>query len=218
MIQVPQFNMQGKALQSVEVDETVFGAHVKRYLLREAVIMYQANRRVGTASTKTRKDVSGSGRKPWAQKHTGRARAGSKRSPLWRHGGTVFGPHPRDYRFSLPRRALKQALNSAVLSKLKDGQVRVVDRILLPGDAPKTKVISGMLKALKVERSCLIGTETHQRTLALSAQNLPRVRLQSVSDFNAYDVLRNQELLLTRAALDRLITLARSASAPEASA
>src|SRR3989338_10253773 len=109
MIQVPQFSMDGKPLAAVAVDEAAFGGVVKRFLLRQAVLMYEANQRVGTADTKTRKDVSGSGRKPWPQKHTGRARAGSKRSPLWRHGGTVFGPHPRDYRYALPKREIGRA-------------------------------------------------------------------------------------------------------------
>lgn len=210
MIKIPQFAMDGKPLPPLEFDETVFGKHVKRFLLRQAVIMYQANKRVGTASTKTRKDVSGSGRKPWAQKHTGRARAGSKRSPLWRHGGTVFGPQPRDYGFSLPKRALREALHSAVLSKLKDGQVRVVDRLALEDPkTPRTKVLAKVLKAIKVDRSCLIGTEAYDRALVLSARNIDRVQLQPVADFNAYDVLRNQALVLTRPALDRLVALAK---------
>ena len=217
MIQVPQFAMDGKALAPLPVDEAVFGKHVKRFLLRQAVLMYEANRRIGTSSTKTRKDVSGSGRKPWAQKHTGRARAGSKRSPLWRHGGTVFGPHPRDYRYALPKRALHEALNSALLSKLRDGQVRVVDRLEIPDPkTPKTKVLSRMLRALKIDRSCLIGTDAYSRPLMLSARNLDGVRLQPVADFNAYEVLRNHALLLSRPALDRLVSLARERSGRDA--
>ena len=210
MLKIPHFSMDGKKLAPVEVDEAVFGPHVKRFLLRHAVLMYQANRRVGTADTKTRKDVSGSGRKPWPQKHTGRARAGSKRSPLWRHGGTVFGPHPRDYSYSLPKKALRQALNSAVLSKMKDDQVVILEKLALPDPkAPKARAVAKVLSALKIERSCLIGTEAYDRALALSTRNLPRIRLQPVADFNAYEVLKNHSLLLTRAGLDRLVALAK---------
>ena len=213
MMQIPQFSMEGKKLAPVEVDEAVFGPHVKRFLLRQAVLMYEANRRVGTADTKTRKDVSGSGRKPWPQKHTGRARAGSKRSPIWRHGGTVFGPHPRDYSYSLPKKALRQALNSAVLSKLKDGQVAVVDRLALPDPkAPKTRAMAKVLSALKIDRSCLIGTDAYNRELALSTRNLPRVSLHPVADFNAYEVLRCHSLIFTKAGLDRLVALAAERS------
>ena len=210
MLKIPHYSMDGKKLAPVEVDETVFGPHVKRFLLRQAVLMYEANRRVGTADTKTRKDVSGSGRKPWPQKHTGRARAGSKRSPLWRHGGTVFGPHPRDYSYSLPKKALRQALNSAVLSKMKDDQVLILEKLALPDPkTPKARAVAKVLSALKIERSCLIGTEAYDRALALSARNLPRIRLQPVADFNAYEVLKNHSLLLTRAGLDRLVALAK---------
>ena len=210
MLKIPHYSMDGKKLAPVEVDETVFGPHVKRFLLRQAVLMYEANRRVGTASTKTRKDVSGSGRKPWPQKHTGRARAGSKRSPLWRHGGTVFGPHPRDYSYSLPKKALRQALNSAVLSKMKDEQVVILEKLALPDPkAPKARAVAKVLSALKIDRSCLIGTESYDKALALSARNLPRIRLQPVADFNAYEVLKNHSLLLTRAGLDRLVALAK---------
>ena len=210
MIQVPQFTMDGKPLPPVEVDESAFGGVVKRFLLRQAVLMYEANRRVGTADTKTRKDVSGSGRKPWAQKHTGRARAGSKRSPLWRHGGTVFGPHPRDYGYSLPKRALRLALNSAVLSKFKDGEVKVLDQLALPkAGTPRTKTVSGMLAALKIDRRCLIGTEAYDKALALSVRNLERTSIKPVADLNAHEVLRAHCLVLTRSGLDRLVVLAK---------
>ena len=211
MIQVPQFTMEGKPLDPVPVDETVFGDRVRRALLRQAVIAYEANRRVGTADTKTRKDVSGSGRKPWPQKHTGRARAGSKRSPIWRHGGTVFGPHPRDYRQSLPRKALQQALQSALLSKLKDGRVSVLDRLALPdASTPKTRAVARTLSALKLHGRCLIGTAAYDSAMALSARNLPKTVIQPVADFNAYEVLRCSTLLLTRPGLDRLVEMARA--------
>ena len=210
MIQIPQFTMEGKPLPAVPVDEAVFGGVVKRFLLRQAVLMYEANRRVGTADTKTRKDVSGSGKKPWAQKHTGRARAGSKRSPLWRHGGTVFGPHPRDYGYSLPKRALRLALNSAVLSKLKDGEVKVLDRLALPqAGTPRTKTVSGMLAALKIDRRCLIATEGYDKALALSVRNLERTSIKPVADLNAHEVLRAHCLVLTKSGLDRLVVLAK---------
>ncbi len=210
MIKVPQFSMDGKALSPVEVDEAVFGQHVKRFLLRQAVLMYEANQRVGTADTKTRKDVSGSGRKPWPQKHTGKARAGSKRSPLWRHGGTVFGPHPRDYSYALPKQALRQALNSAVLSKLRDGEVKVVDKLALSkAGKPETKAVAGMLEALKIDRRCLIGTEAYDKALALSVRNLPRTDLYPVADLNAHQVLKANFLVLTRSGLDRLVALAK---------
>src|SRR3990167_267549 len=135
--EVPLYNKEGKQIDSIRLDEQKFGYPVHRVLLRDAVIMYEANKRQGTASTKTKGEVAGGGRKPWVQKHTGRARAGSIRSPLWRGGGIVFGPKPRDYSYSIPKKAKKVALRSALLSKLVGNWVVCVYK--LDFDSPSTK-------------------------------------------------------------------------------
>jgi len=137
MIKVPVFDNNGKSLESVSLPEERFGGKVRRELLRDAIIMHEANHRRGTASTKTRGEVAGGGRKPWKQKHTGRARVGDIRSPIWKGGGVVFGPRPRDYSFSIHRKAKKAALQSAILSRLIDNEVVLVDKLGL--DTPSTK-------------------------------------------------------------------------------
>ena len=154
MLEVQMFDNDGGLLEKISLSEDKFGGKVHGSLLRDAILMYEANRRIGTASTKTRKEVSGGGKKPWKQKHTGRARAGSIRSPLWRGGGTVFGPKPRDYSYSIPKKAKKLALESAILAKLKDNEVVLIDK--LEFDQPSTKRMVGLLKTLGIESSCLI--------------------------------------------------------------
>jgi large subunit ribosomal protein L4 len=202
VLEVPYYNRDGERVGVLEVDESVFGTKVRRRLLHRVVIAYEANRRRGTHSTKTRKEVSYSDRKPWPQKHTGRARAGSRASPIWRHGGIAHGPKPRSYRQDIPRRERREALRSALLGKLRDGEVHVIEGLDM--ERPSTKRMAGILTKIGLDRSVLIGTEAHNRTAYLAARNLPRVWLRPVAEWNAYDVLRAHALLLTRAALDRL--------------
>ncbi|MDO8092464.1 MAG: 50S ribosomal protein L4 [Candidatus Brocadiales bacterium] len=202
IIELPVYNNEGNEIEKVSLDEERLGSRIHKTLLREAVIMYEANQRVGTASTKTKSEVAGGGRKPWIQKHTGRARAGSIRSPLWRGGGIVFGPKPRDYSYSIPKKAKKVALRSALLSRFVDNEVVVVDR--LDFDSPSTKKMVRLLSALNVNGSCLIVIPERRETVWKSARNIPLVKVMTASELNAYDVLKRDKLLMTKDVLSIL--------------
>jgi large subunit ribosomal protein L4 len=208
MIELPIYNQEGKEIEKLKVDETVFGTEVNRPLLNQVIRMYEVALRRGTASTKMRGEVAGSTRKPWKQKHTGRARAGTIRSPLWRHGGITFGPKPRDYSFTVPQKVRKTALNQAILSKLKDNETVIID--VLNAEKPRTKQIVSTLKNIGINKSCLIGIKETNRFLHLSARNITGVTLLPIKDFNAYDVLKHQRLLLTRDGLSGLIEKAKT--------
>ena len=203
MIELPVHDRTGQVVGNITIDEADFGGQVRRQLLRQAILMYEAARRVGTASTKTRGQVAYSHRKPWRQKGTGRARAGFRGSPLWRGGGVVFGPRPRDYRFKMPKKAVWRATASAFLSKFQDGEVVVVDE--LKAEEPKTREMAATLKNLGIERTCLVAIEQHDVNLWKSARNIPGVSMKAVAEVNAYDVLRHRHLLITRAALEALV-------------
>ena len=202
MIELAVYNSQGKEVDKLSLEEGRLGGEVKKALLKEAVLMYEANKRVGTACTKTKAEVQGSGRKPWAQKHTGRARAGTVRSPLWRKGGVVFGPKPRDYSYQLPKKAKKAALRSALLGKLLDGEVTVVDK--LDFDSPGTKKMAQLLKALGIRDSCLIVAGDANQTLWKSVRNIPGMALIPASQLNAYEILKRKRLLITRDQLNNI--------------
>ena len=154
MVELPVYHFGSGKVATTEVDESAFGADVRWRLLRDAVIMYQANQRVGTHSTKTRSEVKGANRKPWRQKGTGRARAGTRRSPIWRGGGITFGPKPRDCGYHLPKKALRQALRSAVLGKLLDGEVAMVEGAAF--EVPKTREFTKAFSGLSVTGSALV--------------------------------------------------------------
>ncbi len=172
-------------------------------VLREAVLMYEANRRVGTASTKTRGDVAGSTKKLYKQKHTGRARHGDKKAPSFRKGGVAHGPHPRDYRYAVPRKALRQALRVALAAKLADGQTLRWEGAALP--KPSTKAVAGALAALGAEGGALlVGGATVAPALLLSVRNLPRVRALPASDLTAHDVVAHRWLVLLDGAFEAL--------------
>lgn len=203
MIELPLYNQQGQPVDKINVDESLFGREIHKRLLRDVIIMYETNQRKGTASTKRRSEVRGSSRKPWRQKGTGRARVGTIRSPIWRHGGVIFGPHPRDYSYRLPKKMVRKALDSALLSKFQDKETSVVESVKL--EQPKTKEVKGLLNNIGIKGSCLIGIKNPDRTLHLSVRNIPATSLLSVQDFNAYTVLRHKNLLLTKEALDDLI-------------
>ncbi len=202
MLEIPMFDGNGSLLEKVPLSEESFGGKVRKVLLRDAIIMYEANRRHGTASTKTRGKVSGGGKKPWAQKHTGRARAGSVRSPLWRGGGVIFGPHPRDYSYSIPRKAKKVALYSAILAKLKDNEVVLINK--LEFDCPSTKRMANLLESLGIKDSCLIIIPNKDEIIWKSSRNIYKLMVKVASDLNAYDVVRHKMLLITKDALDNL--------------
>lgn len=203
MAQVPYYDARGIRSGELEVDEKIFGEHVHWKLLHQVVVAYEANRRQGTANTKDKGDVEGSSRKPWPQKHTGNARAGMIRSPIWRKGGIAHGPHPRDHRRRITRSMRETALNGALLGKLRDGEIHVIES--LEFQAPKTKEMRKILDAVGLQGSVLIAVERHDRARWLSSRNLDKVRMSELRSLNAYEVLRNKNLLLTKAAFDALV-------------
>ncbi len=202
MINVPVYDSSGNPLEDTSLPEERFGGKVRRELLRDVVIMHEANHRRGTASTKTRGKVKGGGKKPWMQKHTGRARAGSIRSPLWKGGGVIFGPHPRDYSYSMNRKAKKVALQSAILSKLQDNEVVVIDK--LEFDSPSTKKMANLLKSLGVRGSCLIVIPELSEMIWKSSRNIYNLKVRVASDLNAYDVIKYKKLLIVKDVLDNI--------------
>ncbi len=187
----------------MSVDEKIFGVRVLKKLLHQVVIIHESNQREGNAHTKTRGEVEGSTRKPWPQKHTGMARAGTIRSPLWRHGGVVFGPRRREYRLGVTASMRRAALDSALLGKILDKEVSVVEA--LDVDPPKTKRMAALMKSIGFKRTVLLAVPNHDRKVWLSARNLPDVSVRPVRELNAYDVLRHKDLLLTREALEVLV-------------
>jgi len=206
MFEVIVYDVAGKQLGKEQVDPAWFGGIIRRRLLHEAAVIYQANKRAGTHDTKERGEVAGSKKKPWKQKHTGRARVGTKRSPIWRHGGIVFGPTPRDHSRDLPKQMKRAALDSALLSKFKDGEAAVVEGLKL--EKPRTATVVDALSAIGIKESVLIGTEkadAEARKVWLSARNIPHVHTLPVTDFNALDVLKYRRLLFTREAFRALV-------------
>ncbi len=202
MVELPVHDRQGNVVETIQFDETCFGTHINMKLLHAAIVMYEANRRQGTHATKTIREVVGTSRKPHPQKHTGRARMGSRRRHGNRGGGTVFGPKPRDYRQSMPRQARRQALKSALLGKIRDGELVVLSEF--DQNEPKTKDARQTLDNLNVGENCLVVVEEPKPALWMSLRNLSRVDLATCADLNAYSVLRRKNLLLTRAALEAL--------------
>ncbi|MCH7765211.1 MAG: 50S ribosomal protein L4 [Acidobacteria bacterium] len=203
-------NLNNKKVSTLELREEVFAVKVKQALLHEAVRHYLASQRRGTHKTKTKGDVRGSGRKPWRQKGTGRARVGSIRSPLWRHGGTTQGPQPRDYSYSLPRKVLLGALRGALTAKFEDKKVIVVDKLELENH--KTKVLRTALDKLGAEKSLLIVEAEGNANLERASRNLPRVRLVATQQVHPYHVLAHDRVLFSRAAVEKL----QQAIAPKA--
>jgi len=184
------------------VSPEVFGVRVNEHLLYEAVKQYRAGARRGTHMTKNRALVSGSGKKPWRQKGTGRARVGEVRNPLWRHGGTVFGPTPRDYSYSMPKKARAAALRSALTQRLSQGALKVVDAFPLEG--PKTKVLKGILDRLGVAGKTVLVDHEPADALVLSGRNIPGLRVVADSHLTVYDVLDCKNLLVSQEALGKL--------------
>ena len=195
-------NSQNQKVGSFEVRDEVFGGRVKTDLIWESVTRQNASERRGTHATKTRADVSGSGKKPWRQKGTGRARVGEIRNPLWRKGGTTFGPQPRSYDYQLPKKVEKGALRAALAQKLRDGHVLVVDA--LAASAVKTKAAAELLKGLGVNGKTLIVDVTPDENFALSVRNIAGVRLVPSNRVTARDVADTVRVVATRAALERL--------------
>lgn len=203
-------NLEGKPVGEVELAEAVFGAEVNQHLLHAAVRWQLAARRAGTHKVKTRGEVKGAGRKLWRQKGTGRARMGSIRSPLWRHGGTVHGPSPRDYSYRLPRKMVVGALCSALSAKLAEGRLTVVEGWTL--DTHKSKALRQILDRIEQGRTALLVAEGENRNLELASRNLEGVKLSHPIELGAYDVLRHERLVLSKeAALQLGASLGRKA-------
>jgi large subunit ribosomal protein L4 len=187
---------------TLDLADAVFGAPVNEALLYEAVRHYLAGKRRGTASTKTRHEVAGAGKKLWKQKGTGRARMGSIRSPLWRHGGTVHGPQPHSYAYKLPRKMQLGALRSALSAKLRDGELKVVNQFSISD--VKTKAMRQTLDHMEAKRTVLMVDNTENRNLELSSRNLQGVKLVSSRDVNVYDLLGHEQVFLSQAAAEKL--------------
>jgi large subunit ribosomal protein L4 len=195
-------NTENEKVGSLDLRDEVFGGRVKTDLIWESVVRENASRRRGTHATKTRALVSGSGKKPWRQKGTGRARVGETRNPLWRKGGTVFGPQPRSYEYELPRKVERGALRAAVTQKIRDGAVTVVDA--LAASEIKSKAAAEMLKALGATGKTLLVDGTPDEKLALSVRNLRGVRFVPGNRVTARDVMDAERIIATRAAIERL--------------
>ncbi|MFH0792789.1 MAG: 50S ribosomal protein L4 [bacterium] len=192
----------GNKTGTVDLNATLFEAPVNKIAVRLALNQYRANQRQGTSSAKTRRFVSGGGKKPWKQKHTGRARAGSNRSPLWRHGAVIFPPQPRSYRQKLNRKVKRSAFASALSSLREEGRLLVVEQ--WPVKEFKTKTVVELLGKLKVEGNCLMLTHQSDEHLQYSARNLNEVKVSVVENLNIYDLLTCDTLVASKAAVEKL--------------
>lgn len=199
---VDVWNLNNEKVGSVDLAEEVFAAEVNDALIYESVRHYQAGRRRGTAKVKTRHEVAGSGKKLWKQKGTGRARMGSIRSPLWRHGGTVHGPVPRDYSYRLNKKMIVGALRSALSAKLRDGELKVVEGFAFPDH--KTKKVQAALNRLEAKKTALLVTHVKDRNLELGSRNLEGVKLVEPKDLTAYDLLAHKMVLVSKDAAEKL--------------
>ncbi|HOW85138.1 MAG TPA: 50S ribosomal protein L4 [Candidatus Aminicenantes bacterium] len=192
----------GRTAAQVDLPDGVFAGPAKDHLIYEAVVNYRANQRQGTAATKTRTAVSGGGKKPWRQKGTGRARVGSTRSPLWRKGGTVFGPQPRDYSYELPKKARRGALAAALAQKHAAGELLIASDLEVK--EPKTKEAVALLKAYNLDSALLVDTPENAH-LFRAARNLPRVKAVDVAGLNIYDVLAHKSVVFSRRAFEAVL-------------
>lgn len=196
------YDAQGQILRQVDIPDGVFGVEVKDHLLYEVVRYQLARRRQGTAHTKSRSAVRGGGRKPWRQKGTGRARAGSRRSPLWRGGGTVFGPMPRTYAYSMPKKKRRAALCGALTLKLRENGFRVIDRFDVA--QPKTRQIVQLIKNFTEDSKVLLLIGEPNEALDLSARNIQQVKVLPVAGLNVYDLLHHTTVICAEEALDKI--------------
>ncbi|MGH9749169.1 MAG: 50S ribosomal protein L4 [Candidatus Polarisedimenticolia bacterium] len=202
MAKLPVVSMDGKRLREVELPDAVFAAPLKGHLIYEAVLAYQAAGRAGTHATRNRSDVRGGGKKPWRQKKTGRSRHGSIRSPIWKGGGTVFGPQPRDYSWDLPRKKRQGALRAALSAKLRDGKLLVVPGFELK-DA-RTRALAQAVSALGIAGTALLVDEPLAREVVLSARNHPRLKATLGTALNIVDLLHYDTIVLTEKAAQRV--------------
>lgn len=206
MFTLPVYNSEGKEIDTIKLNATVFDGSINSDCLHQAIQGYKANQRKGLAATKTRGEVSGGGRKPWKQKGTGRARVGSTRSPLWRHGGVVFGPHPRNFTYQIPSKIKSLALKTSLNLRLKENNFLVLDEFKVA--EPKTKLAVGILSNLKLfsaknkkDSKVLFLANKLDPTLKQALKNISFLTVDLASDCHAYEVMNNQKLLITKAAL-----------------
>jgi len=195
-------DLKKKKVGTVDLPQAVFGCEARTALVHEAVVMQRACERQGTASTLRRGEVSGSGKKPWKQKHTGRARAGSLRSPVWRHGGTVFGPKPRSYAYTMPKKKYRAALQSALSAKFADGKVIVVSDLSI--EQPKTKLLAKALSQFGVNQHALLIAGDAQPNVLQAARNLSTLTVLHPDRLNVYDVVRAEIVLIPERELARV--------------
>ena len=203
MIEVPVFNQTGQKIETFKVDEAKLGGEVRTHLLKQALSMYHANQRQGTVRTLARGEVEGSTRKIFRQKGTGNARQGTIRQPVRKGGGHAKQKRPKEWRQALPKKAKRLARNSAILSKIQSNDIRVLDKIEL--SAPKTKHVAAIYKALGIDRSCLVALAGRDEAVERSARNLERTTLTTVAQLNAWDILRNRTLIVTKAGLEQIL-------------
>lgn len=202
MPKVAVYNIDRQQVGDIELNDNVFGVEVNGGLLHQAVVMQLASQRLGTHATKTRAFVRGGGRKPWKQKGTGRARSGSRRSPLWVGGGTVFGPHPRSYAFSMPRKQRRLAIKCALSDKVQEDSLFVLDA--LDFEAPKTKQVVKLLQTFEIDNKALIITAEEAEKVERSSRNIPGVKAINTTGLNVYDILNHDKLFVTKDAVARI--------------
>lgn len=199
---VAVLDMAGKEVSKIELSQTVFGIEPNVAVMHDMVKNYLANQRQGTQSALTRAEVSGGGKKPWRQKGTGHARQGSTRAPQWTHGGVVFAPKPREYRYSLNKKVRRLAMKSALSSKVADSELIVLDSIAL--DEYKTKTIAAMLNALGSDKKALIVLADHNQKVIASARNIPGVKTAMVNTLNVYDILNADKFIVLKDAVAQI--------------
>jgi large subunit ribosomal protein L4 len=206
---IPVFNEEGGQVGTVQIDDKLLGEKVRTKLLHQAIVRHEANLRVGTHKTKSKAERHGSGIKPWKQKHTGRARAGMKRSPLWRGGGNAFPIRQRDYHKDMPVRMRREALKSAILSKIIDKEIKVIDALTY--DKPTTKRFITALKKLGLdEGTCLVAAREPGTNLVKSVRNIEACRIIPARNLNAYDVLKHKHLLITKETIEKIAEVVKA--------
>ena len=201
MANVAVYNMEGKEVGSLELNDAVFGVEVNEHLVHMAVLQQLANNRQGTQKAKTRSEVRGGGRKPWRQKGTGHARQGSTRAPQWTGGGVVFAPTPRDYSFKMNRKEKRAALKSALTSRVQENKLIVVDELKF--DEIKTKKFAEVLKNLNLDKALVVLNENDEKVV-MSAKNIPTVKTTQINTINVYDVLKYNTVVITKAAAESI--------------
>ena len=202
MATVAVYNIEGKEVDKLELNDSVFGVEINEHLVHMAVVAQLANKRQGTQSAKTRAEVRGGGRKPWRQKGTGHARQGSTRAPQWTHGGVALGPKPRDYRYALNKKVRRLAMKSALSTMVQENNMIVLDTLTM--DEYKTKTIAAMLKALGVEKKALIVTAEADAKVYRSAANIPGVKTAAVNTLNVYDILNGGKFIVAKNAIAKI--------------